>query len=102
MARSDHLKALLRSHREGDDGEFRATAERIIEDERRKKHDLLADELVAILDEPIRTRRAPTLRTLRPLPKGRAETPLLNIRQAERTLQDLVLTAGTGPFLWMS
>lgn len=95
MARGDHVKALLRGHREGDDGEFRATAALIIEDERRKKHDLLADELVAILDEPVRTRRAPTLGTLRPLPKGRDETPLLNVRQPERSLQDLVLTDST-------
>lgn len=99
MARSDHLKALLRSHREGDDSEFRATAERIIEDERRKKHDLLADELVAILDEPVRTRRTPTLGTLRPLPKGRDETQLLSIRQPERTLQDLVLPEPTHQLL---
>jgi SpoVK/Ycf46/Vps4 family AAA+-type ATPase len=95
MARSDQVKALLRSHREGDEQRFRATAEEIIEDARRKRHGLLADELEAILDEPLRTRRPTQLATLRPLPKGRDETPLLDIRHPQRSLHDVVLPAST-------
>jgi len=95
MARSDQVKALLRSHREGDEQRFRATAEEIIEDARRRRHGLLANELEAILDEPLRARRPTQLATLRPLPKGRDETPLLDIRQPQRSLHDVVLSATT-------
>lgn len=95
MARSDQVKALLRSHREGDEQRFRATAEEIIQDARRKRHGLLASELEAILDEPVRTRRPTHLATLRPLPKGRDETPLLDVRQPERSLHDVVLFPAT-------
>ncbi len=91
MARSDQVKALLRSHREGDEQRFLATAEQIIEDARRKRHTLLAEELEAILEEPVRTRRPTQLATLRPLPKGRDDTPLLDIRQPQRSLHDVVL-----------
>lgn len=93
MARSDQVKALLRSHREGDEKQFRTTAEDIIQDARRRRHDLLASELEAILDEPPRTRRPTQLATLRALPKGRDETPLLNVREPKLTLHDLVLAS---------
>ncbi|MHB1089601.1 MAG: AAA family ATPase [Ilumatobacteraceae bacterium] len=93
MARSDHVKALLRSHRDGDEQHFRTTAEKIIEDARRRRHDLLADELEAILEEPIRTRRTTQLTTLRPLPKGRDETALVAVHHPQRTLHDLVLSS---------
>lgn len=95
MARSDHVKALLRSHREGDEQRFLATAEQIIEDARRKRHTLLAEELEAILEEPVRTRRPTQLATFRPLPKGRDDTPLLDIRQPQRSLHDVVLGRAT-------
>ena len=95
MARSEQVKALLRSHREGDEQRFRSAAEDIIQDARRQRHDLLANELEAILDEPVRTRRPTQLSTLRPLPKGRDETPLLNIRQPQRSLHDLVLASAS-------
>jgi SpoVK/Ycf46/Vps4 family AAA+-type ATPase len=93
MARSDQVKALLRSHREGDEQRFRSTAEEIIQDARRRRHDLLAEELEGILHEPVRTRRPAQLATLRPLPKSRDETPLLDIRHPQRSLQDIVLSA---------
>ncbi len=95
MARSDQVKALVRSHREGDEQRFRRTAEEIIEDARRRRHGILADELEAILDEPVRTQRPAKLATLRPLPKGRDDTSLLEIRQPDRTLHDVVLSPTT-------
>lgn len=95
MARSDQVKALLRSHREGDEQQFRTAAEEIIQDARRRRHDLLASELEAILDEPVRTRRPTQLAALRPLPKGRDETPLLHIVQPQRSLHDLLLRPET-------
>ncbi len=99
MARSDQVKALLRSHREGDEQRFRSTAEEIIQDARRKRHVQLAEELEAILDEPARTRRPAQLATLRALPKGRDETPLLDVRHPQRSLHDLVLPEATRDLL---
>lgn len=91
MARSDLVKALFRTYRQGDDGGFRSTAEALIEDERRKRHDLLANELEAILDEPSVGRRPLQVSALRPLPKGRDEIDLLELLQPSVSLQQVVL-----------
>lgn len=95
MARSDLMKRLLRSYSAGDDGAFRSTAEAIIEDERRKRHDLLADELEAILDQPGPGRRPLQISALRPLPKGRDDLDLIDIRQSRVSLANVVLDGGT-------
>lgn len=94
MARSDLVKALMRSYQRGDDAAFQSAAEAVIADERRKRHDVLADELTAILAEPHHgsTRRRPLqVSSLKPLPKTRDEHPLLTIVQPRRSFQDLVL-----------
>lgn len=94
MARSDLVKALLRSYQQGDDAAFQSAAEAVVSDERRKRHDLLADELTAILAEPQRgrgERRPLQVSSLKPLPKTRDDSPLLTIVHARTTLQDLVL-----------
>lgn len=96
MARSDLMKRLLRSYSAGDDGAFRSTAEAIIEDERRKRHDLLADELEAILDQPGPGRRPLHISALRPLPKGRDDLDLIDIRQSRGSLSNVVLDEATG------
>lgn len=89
------MKRLLRSYTSGDDRAFRTTADAIIEDERRKRHDLLADELEAILDEPGPGRRPLQVSTLRPLPKGRDDLDLLDIVQPRLSLAQVVLDAAT-------
>lgn len=91
MARSDLVKALMRSHQQGDDRAFHSAAEAIIEDERRKRHDLLADDLAAILEDPAARRRPLQVSSLTPLPKTRDEHPLLSIVQPSVSFQDLVL-----------
>jgi SpoVK/Ycf46/Vps4 family AAA+-type ATPase len=93
VARSDLVKALLRTYRQGDDRGFRSTAEALIEDERRKRHDLLANELEAILDEPSPGRRPLQVSALRPLPKGRDDVDLLELLQPTVSLQQVVLAA---------
>lgn len=96
MARSDLVKALMRSYQQGDDVAFRSAAEAVIADERRKRHDLLAEELTAILAEPppSRNQRRPLqVSSLKPLPKTRDDLPLLTIMQPRTTFQDLVLDA---------
>ena len=91
MARSDLVKALMRSYQRGDDGAFHQAAEAIIEDERRKRLDILADELRSILQEPGDRRRPLQVSSLRPVPKTRDDLPLLSITQPTVSFHDLVL-----------
>ncbi len=100
MARSDLMKRLLRSYADGDDRAFRSTAGAIIEDERRKRHDLLADELEAILDEPGPVRRPLQVSSLRPLPKGRDDLDLLDILQPRVSLAEVVLDEATSDLVF--
>jgi SpoVK/Ycf46/Vps4 family AAA+-type ATPase len=94
VARSDLVKALLRSYQQGDNAGFQSAAEAVVADERRKRHDLLADELDAILADA-RPSRGPSrplqVSSLKPLPKTRDDNPLLSILQPRATFQDLVL-----------
>ena len=91
MARSDLVKALLRSHQRGDDAGFQRAAKELIDDERRKRHDLVAEQLEAILDEPGHRRRPPQVSSLRPLPKTRDDLPLISLEEPRLSFQDLVL-----------
>lgn len=91
VARSDLVKALLRSHQRGDDAGFQRAAKDLIEDERRKRHDLVAEQLEAILDEPGHRRRPPQVSSLRPLPKTRDDLPLISLEEPRLSFQDLVL-----------
>ena len=81
VARSDLVKALLRSHQRGDDAAFQRAAKELIDDERRKRHDLVAEQLEAILDEPGHRRRPPQVSSLRPLPKTRDDLPLISLEE---------------------
>lgn len=92
MARSDHVKALLRSHQRGDEAGFQRAAKDLIDDERRKRHDLVAEQLEAILDEPGRMRRPLQVSSLRPLPKTRDDLPLISLEEPSLSFQDLVLS----------
>jgi SpoVK/Ycf46/Vps4 family AAA+-type ATPase len=92
MPRSDLVKKMLESHQRGDESGFRATAEEIIADERRKRHDLLADELEGILraesDEGVRPLQ---IASVKPLPKSRDDLPLLQLSRPSTTFGDIVL-----------
>ena len=91
MARSDLVKALMRSHQQGDDAGFRQAAEELVKEARRKRHDLVADQLEAILEEGPRRRRPLQISSLRPLPKTRDELPLLSLEEPRISFHDLVL-----------
>lgn len=91
VARSDLVKALLRSHQQRDDAGFQRAAEDLIEDERRKRHDLVADQLEAILEGHGGQRRPLQVSSIRPLPKTRDDLPLLTLEEPRQTFQDLVL-----------
>lgn len=91
MARSDLVKALMRNHQRGDDAGFRQAAEQLIQDERRKRHDLVADQFEAILEDSPRQRRPLQVSSLRPLPKTRDDLDLVTLEEPAGSFQDLVL-----------
>lgn len=96
MARSDLVKRLLLSYQRGDDPEFRRAADDLIAEERKKRHDTLADELERIVHTgPSVERRPLNVSTLRPLPATRDESPLLDLMSPRVTFADLVLGKNT-------
>jgi len=96
MARADVLKKLLQSYQRRDDRAFREAASEIIEDERKKHHAILANELEQILQNGSAITKhngngngfalfdSPPLDT----DKG---IPLLEVKYSDRYLDDLVL-----------
>jgi SpoVK/Ycf46/Vps4 family AAA+-type ATPase len=94
MARSDLLKQMFATYSRGDHAAFRTVAEEVIQDERRKRHSLLADELAGLLDN-VEAPRPLNVSTLQPLPMGRDEVPLVHVRTPGRTLDDAVLRRGS-------
>ena len=85
------MKALLHSHQRGDDAGFRRAAKELIDEERRKRHDLVADQLEAILEEPGQRSRPLQISSLRPLPKTRDDHALISLEEPRLSFQDLVL-----------
>jgi SpoVK/Ycf46/Vps4 family AAA+-type ATPase len=90
MARSDLLKQIFSSYSKGDHAAFRSAAEEVIQDERRKHHAILANELAGLLDGA-ESPRPLNVSTMQPLPLGRDEVPLVHVRSPARTLDDAVL-----------
>lgn len=98
MARGDLLKRLFLKYMQRDDEGFRETAEEIILEERKKSHPVLANELARILNN---SDLKQPLHTVRPLfdPPPRdidRKTHLLEVRQPDRYLEELILT----PVIW--
>lgn len=94
MATSDLLKQLFAAYARSDGADFRAVAERIVADERRLGHRLLAGDLEHALHRDKSSMTDGAL-TMRPLPKGRDERPLLVLSKPARELHDLVLPEET-------
>jgi ATP-dependent 26S proteasome regulatory subunit len=92
MARADLLKTLFRSFKNRNDPAFLDAARVLAEEERRKHHHALADELLRILDNGVHAQRNGT-KTFEPLPKDTDRGALLlEISQPDRYLTDLILT----------
>jgi len=92
MARSDLLKKLFRSYQGRNDPAFLDAAREIIDDERKKQHISLANELQRILDNGTGPASPDRPLGFEPLPKDADRgAPLLEIRQPDRYLEDLVL-----------
>jgi SpoVK/Ycf46/Vps4 family AAA+-type ATPase len=98
VARSDLLRQLFVSYSRGDDAAFRRAAAEIIEDERRKRHRLLASELEDALHRDLKPGAHAPL-TLRPIPKSRDERPLLHLAKPQHEFDDLVLEPATAAVL---
>lgn len=95
MSRGDLLKKMFQSYEKGDDTAFRAAAKEVIDEERKKKHDILADQLAGLLQGKIPRPRPLHVASLKPLPKGREDMPLLSLENPFRSFADLVLKERT-------
>ncbi len=77
MASGDQIKALLKSHLEGDDDRFFAVAMQVAAHEARLGHGKLAEQLRAMVDEA-----KGQVGTVRPVPIGRPRGELANLLEA--------------------
>lgn len=98
MARADLLKKLFISYQSRDDAGFRAAASEIVDEERKKHHPILANELQRILTNGSRSmeRVRGYHNAFDPVPMDdNRRTPLLSIRTPDRYFDDLVLDEET-------
>jgi SpoVK/Ycf46/Vps4 family AAA+-type ATPase len=94
MARADLIKKLFRSYRGNDPPGFINAAQSIIEEERKKNHGILAEELSRILNNGMVKQVPSQFTQYQPPPRDPdRKIPLLEIQQPDRYLRDLVLTA---------
>jgi SpoVK/Ycf46/Vps4 family AAA+-type ATPase len=93
MARGDLIKELLISYKRGDDEAFLATASLIAEEERKKHHIVLANELTRIIKNKPSSKPAQSAKGLEPLPRDPDRgTPLMEVRWPSQPLDHLVLS----------
>lgn len=94
MARADLLKKLFSSFKHDDKENFKKIASSIIEDERKKNHGILADELQMILFNGSNTTNNKALGFAKPsVPKDTdKDVLLLEVVYPEKYLADLVIT----------
>lgn len=92
MARGDLIKDLFLSYKRGDDEAFLAVANVITEEERKKHHVVLANELARILKNNT-PKTVQSTKGLAPLPKDPDRgTPLMEVRWPNQPLDHLVLS----------
>lgn len=97
MTTGELLRALLVAFMDRDDAAFRAAAERVIEEERRKNHRVLANDLERLLSNGSSHSRhvrrlddGPSLMPGVPMDRER-DMPLVRVYSSDRTFDDLVL-----------
>jgi SpoVK/Ycf46/Vps4 family AAA+-type ATPase len=96
MASAEQLKALLKSHIEGDEGHFFSVAMQLAAQEAKSGHGKLAEELRAMIDSA-KMRRSTDSLTKKPVPISRPRGELADLLEAsypKYRLSDLVLDAG--------
>ncbi len=91
MARADLILKLVKASRQNDEGQIRKTVEALAADERAKNHNILADRLLAQLQE-----ESPQNLKLKPPSSGLSMVGPLVVETAPQCrLSDLILTADT-------
>ncbi len=90
MARADLILNLVKAGARGDKSQFRKTVEALAADERAKSHGILADRLIAQLQQDSNGRP----RTLSPQPTRSISGELVAEITPMRRLEDLILPAG--------
>jgi SpoVK/Ycf46/Vps4 family AAA+-type ATPase len=92
VARADLLKQLFRAQRNSDREQFMEAAYAIIDEERRKHHSVLANELIRILNNGIPVASPSLTGIIQPPPRDQErKTPLLEVRHPDWFFRDLVL-----------
>ncbi|WP_062057755.1 AAA family ATPase [Cellvibrio sp. OA-2007] len=93
MANGKILRQLIKAGASGDSDAFRRASEAIIQDERQKQHHLLANDLEQMLYGEYLKPVKPNGRGVLPVPPVDKERglPLLDICQAQRPLEEMVL-----------
>lgn len=96
MASAEQLKALLRSHMEGDDSQFYSVAMQLAAHEAKLGHGKLADELRALIDKAKSERSPFAVRSSTPTPLAQPKGELSSLLTASfprYQLSDLILTS---------
>lgn len=88
MARADLLLNLVKAGARGDQAQFRKTVEALAADERAKRHKILADRLIAQLQQDSNGRP----KTLSPQPARALSGPLVAEVTPSRRVEDLILS----------
>ena len=94
MASADQLKALLKSHLEGDDERFFSVAMQLAAHEAKIGHGRLAEELRALVDQAKARRGLPPQGGKKPIPISRPRgdlAGLLNVTYPKARLGEMVL-----------
>lgn len=91
MARADLLKKLFSSFRQDDKEMFYTVASEIIEDERRKNHGILADDLKLILNGNYQTKKTNMLSSNTPKDNDK-DMPLVEVMYPEKYFSDLIVS----------
>lgn len=94
MAGGDVLKRLFAAYARGDDATFRQVAADIVAAERQRNHRALAADLERELDYGTSAGGLPPV-SLRPVPRGRDDQPLLRLVKPVRTFDELVIATDT-------
>ena len=91
MARADLLKKLFSSYKQDDKEMFYTIALEIIEDEKKKNHVLLADDLKMILNGGCQSKKTNVLSSSTPRDKDK-DMPLVEIIYPEKYFSDLIIS----------
>jgi SpoVK/Ycf46/Vps4 family AAA+-type ATPase len=93
MARAALIKKLFKSYKRGDSDDFMSAAWEVIDEERKKHHTVVANELTKIINSGSRGDGTTEEPHFHPLPKDRErDLPLFDRRRPDRYLSDLVLS----------